>query len=132
MHAGGPVEWSSRLQTSVAMSSCEAECFAIATTAIELDYLCGLNAELGFELQDASVIAVDNQSAIYDAHNVTGRRTRAINLRFHRVRQSIAQKSVRLRKVRGGNSCKSEQAADLFTKALNGPLFRALRSRIMA
>ena len=131
LHAGGPVEWSSRLQTSVAMSSCEAECFAIASAVVELDYLRGLNAELGFELPGASVIAVDNQSAIYDAHNATGRRTRAINLRFHRVRQSIAQQSVRLRKVRGGNSCESEQVADMFTKGLNRPLFQALRSRIM-
>ena len=113
------------------MSSCEAECFAIASAVVELDYLRGLNAELGFELPGASVVAVDNQSAIYDAHNATGRRTRAISLRFHRVRQSIMQKSVRLRKVRGGNSCESEQVADIFTKALNRPLFQALRSRIM-
>ena len=83
-------------------------------------------------MQDqATAINVDNQSATYDAYNRTGKRTRAINIRFHRVRQSIAQRSVRLRKVRGGNSCKSEQIADMFTKALNRPLFKALRSRIM-
>ena len=33
--------------------------------------------------------------------------------------------------IHGGNSCKSEQIADMFTKALNRPLFKALRSRIM-
>ena len=39
--------------------------------------------------------------------------------------------NARLRKVRGGNSCESEQVADMFTKGLNRPLFQALRSRIM-
>ena len=133
----GAIEWSSRLQTSVAMSTCESECFAIASAVIETDYLRGLLGEIGNATKSscvqgqATAINVDNQSAIYDAYNRTGKRTRAINIRFHRVRQSITQGSIRLQKVRGGNSCKSEQIADMFTKALNRPLFKALRSRIM-
>ena len=119
------------------MSSCEAECFAIAAAVVEVDYLRGLLGEINEVIDhphvpgDPTIVHVDNQSAIYDAYNRTGKRTRAINIRFHRVRQSITQGSIRLRKVRGGNSCKSEQIADLFTKALNRPLFKALRSRIM-
>ena len=33
----GAIDWSSRLQASVAMSSCESECFAIAMTVIETE-----------------------------------------------------------------------------------------------
>ena len=119
------------------MSTCESECFAIASAVIETDYFRGLLGEIGNATKSscvqgqATAINVDNQSAIYDAYNRTGKRTRAINIRFHRVRQSITQGSIRLQKVRGGNSCKSEQIADMFTKALNLHLFKALRSRIM-
>ena len=68
-----------RIRAAFPNSITWAECFALASTVIELDYLRELNAELGFPLPDASVVAVDNQSAIYDAHNATGRRTRTIN-----------------------------------------------------
>ena len=119
------------------MSSCEAECFAIASVVVEIDYLHGLLGEISTAIppckqEVATGVHVDNQGAIYDAYNRTGRRTRAINIRFHRVRQAIASGTVVLRKVLGGNSKSSEQLADIFTKATNSPLFIALRSRIMA
>ena len=133
----GAVEWSSRLQSSVAMSSCESECFAIAATVIEIEYLRGLLAGIAnatairFDNDSATAIHVDNQSAIYDAYNRTGRRTRAINIRFHRVREAISQRVTKLIKVRGGNSVDSKQLADMFTKAVNRKLFLSLRSRFM-
>ena len=133
----GAIDWSSRLQASVAMSSCESECFAIATSVIETEYLRELLAgigeatELSCTQENQTIIHVDNQGAIYDAYNRTGRRTRAINIRFHRVREAVNRGSVQLSKVRGGNSADSEQLADIFTKAVNRKLFIALRSRFM-
>ena len=133
----GAIDWSSRLQASVAMSSCESECFAIATSVIETEYLRELLAgigeatEISCAQENQTIIHVDNQGAIYDAYNRTGRRTRAINIRFHRVREAVNRGSVQLSKVRGGNSADSEQLADIFTKAVNRKLFIALRSRFM-
>ena len=119
------------------MSSCEAECFAIAAAVVEVDYLRGLLGEINEVIDhphvpgDPTIVHVDNQSAIYDAYNRTGRRTRAINIRFHRVRQAINERVISIQKVRGGNSVDSEQLADVFTKSANRRLFTALRSRFM-
>ena len=74
---GSPVNWCSRLQTSVGMSSCEAECFAIAAAVVEVDYLRGLLGEINGVIDhprvpnDPTIVHVDNQSAIYDAYNRT-------------------------------------------------------------
>ena len=65
-------------------------------------------------------------------YNRTGRRTRAINIRFHRVREAISQRAIKLIKVSGGNSVDSKQLADMFTKAVNRKLFLSLRSHFMS
>ena len=74
---------------------------------------------------------VDNRSAVLDAHNTTGRRTRHINLRFHRVRQSVRDKTVSISHVRGGVAIDSMQVADIHTKPTNTALFRKFSANVM-
>ena len=79
----------------------------------------------------ATTLYVDNRSAVLDAHNTTGRRTRHINLRFHRVRQSVREKTVKILHVRGGVSTDSMQVADVHTKPTNTALFRKFSANIL-
>ena len=68
---------------------------------------------------EASVIRVDNKSAIELAKNPTDHeRTKHIDVRFHFIREQIKKQVVRVEYVKT-----NDQAADIFTKALSKPLF---------
>ena len=98
----------------------------------EIDYFRGFLGELKLgDLTKPTRLYVDNRSAILDAHNTTGRRTRHMNLRFHRVRQSIRDGTVSVDHVRGGVATDSMQVADIHTKATNTALFRKFAGNIM-
>ena len=80
--------------------------------------------ELGFlDAAEPWTANVDNQSAIFSAHNDGVRRTRHINVKYAKVREAVADKMVSITHVPGGNSTSSEQLADVFTKNVNGPLW---------
>ena len=89
-------------------------------------------AELGVATAAAPMsIRVDNRAAVLSANNASGKRTRHVNIRFHRVRDAIRGKRIAVTYVRGGSSIDSEQQADIMTKSCSGPLFdkfdRAIR-----
>ena len=64
-----------------------------------------------------------------DAYNKTGKRTRHINLRFHRVREAVAKNSIDVKRVTGGNDpATSEMVADILTKSTPAPLFVVMAS----
>lgn len=67
---GGAVSWSSKQQTSVARSTCEAEYVSAASAGSEILWLRNLFTELGYSLDNKpSMLFVDNQSAISVAKN---------------------------------------------------------------
>ena len=77
-------------------------------------------------------IGVDNEGCRYDAQNKTGKRTRHINMRFHRVREAVDNASIHVHKVIGGNDpATSQMVADILTKATPGPLFNVLSRRML-
>jgi len=62
-------------------------------------------------------------------YNKTGKRTRHINLRFHRVREAVAKDSIDVKRVTGGNDpATSEMVADILTKSTPAPLFVVMAS----
>ena len=61
---GGPITWQSRSQTSVALSTLEAEYMAMAEATKEGIWLRSLLQDLGHEQAESVVIRIDNQSAI--------------------------------------------------------------------
>ena len=132
MMSGAAFANRSRLEKPVAMSSCESEAMAMCGCVQEIDFYRDFLGELKLGDQtQATTLYVDNRSAVLDAHNTTGRRTRHINLRFHRVRQSVRDRSVRILHVRGGVATDSMQVADVHTKATNTALFRKFSANIM-
>ena len=132
MMSGAAFANRSRLEKPVAMSSCESEAMAMCGCVQEIDFYRDFFKELKLgDSNAATTLYVDNRSAVLDAHNTTGRRTRHINLRFHRVRQSVREKTVKILHVRGGVSTDSMQVADVHTKPTNTALFRKFSANIL-
>ena len=124
MCAGGAFEYYTRMQRAVSLSSTESECIALASCVTEIEFYKSMAHELGFaDVSEPWTAHVDNQSAIFSAHNDGVRRTRHINVKYAKVRQAVADNMVKINHVPGGNSTDSEQIADLFTKNVNGPLW---------
>ena len=125
--AGGPISWQSKLQTTVATSSMEAEYMALYALIQDICWLRGLMSEIGFELEGPTPVFIDSQSAIDLANNpVHHQRSKHINIKFHWLRQKIKHRIVELNHV---SSVK--QLADLLTKALIEELHDNCTSKIM-
>ena len=62
--SGGPVSWQSRMQTSVALSSMEAEYMAASAATQEMMWLNRLLHQLGFRTPRPTVLYKDNKAAI--------------------------------------------------------------------
>ena len=61
---GGAISWSSKKQTSIALSSTEAEYIAGAHTTKEVIWLRRLLTELGLHIDGPTTLLMDNQSAM--------------------------------------------------------------------
>ena len=86
---GGPmISWKSRKQQCVALSSCEAEYVALASTVQESIYLKQMLSNVDSNFQSGpSLIYEDNQGAIALANNPVNRqRSKHIDIRFHFIR----------------------------------------------
>ena len=87
----GAVTWGSKRQTSVALSTVEAEYMALSQATKEAVWLRRLLEELGKESHSPTTIMEDNQGAISTALNpVFHRKTKHIHMCYHYVRESIA------------------------------------------
>jgi hypothetical protein len=117
--AGGPICWKSMIQSTVAMSTTEAEYMAVAKAVKEALWLTGLVKELGIQ-QVGVPLYCDSQSAIYLAKNqVYHARTKHIDVRFHKIRELVATSELLLEKVHT-----SENAAYMLTKPITTDKFK--------
>ena len=85
MLAGATISHPSKLQSIVALSTCEAEYIAICEAGKEAVWLGYLLAELGFQKRSTPVtLYTDNQGSIALSNNPEfHRRTKCIDVRFH-------------------------------------------------
>jgi hypothetical protein len=112
--AGAAVSWSSKKQTSVALSSTEAEYISGAHAAKEAIWLRQLLSKLGLDTSSPTVLHVDNQSAIAIAKNPEFHdHTKHIDVRYHFLRQVVEDGTVELQYIPTG-----DQVADALTKGL--------------
>jgi hypothetical protein len=113
--AGAAVSWSSKKQTSVALSSTEAEYIAGTHAAKELIWLKELLARLDLATNSPTTLLMDNQSAIAIAKNPAfHKRTKHIEVRYHFLKKMVKDKKIRLEYVPT-----TEQTADAMTKGLS-------------
>ena len=94
---GGAITWSSRKQSSVALSTVEAEYMALSVATQEAIWLRHLQEELGVTNTGPTLIYEDNQGAISMAKNpVFHKRTKHVQIRYHFMREAVEQGTITL------------------------------------
>ena len=122
----GAIDWSSKLQSTVALSSMEAEYAAMAHAVQDVRWLCNLLTELNINVSQP-ILMVDNMAAIqYSKNGGNQSRTRHVNVKYHFVREQVEARLVQLRWIDS-----KQQVADIFTKPLARAAFEKLCSRLL-
>jgi hypothetical protein len=125
---GDTISWSSKMQSVVALSTCEAELYAEAACVQEVLWMRGLLAELGLCVRPQSVVWVDNQSTLQiSEHGIIRERTKHVDVKYKFVSELIGADVVKCVYVPTG-----KQQADILTKALARPAFERLRPMLMS
>jgi hypothetical protein len=114
-----PIMWSSKLQTTVALSSTEAEYLALSTTSREILWLRGFLAELGFKQNSPSKIYEDNKSCVNIATSLKQHKgVKHVEIRHHFFKDHIAKQDIACIQIPT-----AEMTANIFTKQLPAPIF---------
>ncbi len=93
-----PISWRSKKQTSVALSTAEAEYIALSSATQEAMWLRQLISELRSEPTEATVIYEDNQSAISMSKNAQFHgRAKHIDIRHHFIREQVSAGTIELK-----------------------------------
>lgn len=127
--AGAPVFWRSVKQTSVALSTMEAEYISLAECTREVVWMKNLLESIGLNnlVGGSTSIWCDSQAAIAHAESyVSKSRTKHIAIRHHYIREKTTEKSVRLKYV-----STHKNLADLLTKSLGRNQLEVHRSRML-
>ena len=118
--SGSAISWRSTLQSTVALSSTEAEYMAAAEAVKEAIWLRNLVQELGLQQEDNSVVFCDNQSAIHLVKNQAyHERTKHIDVRYHFIRDAVAERNMMVKKI--GTA---DNPADMLTKSIPANKFK--------
>ena len=108
----GPVCWKSKMQSIVALSSCEAEYISLVECIKEILWLRMHLNDLGVTIASPVTIGIDNQAAIALAKNpVLHEKTKHIDTRHFFIRQAVQQGLIRLQYINTGDNI-----ADILTK----------------
>ena len=123
---GNLVTWRSQKQSIMSRSSAEAEYRAMADTTAEMMWLRSLLTELGFPPEGPMQMYCDNMAATFIASNATFHmRTKHIEIDCHFIRQYVVNGTICTSHV-----ASSHQLADIFTKALPGPAYETIGSKL--
>jgi len=113
-----PVSWRSILQSTIALSTTEAEYVAMTEVMKETIWLQELLDDLRID-QDLLKINCDSMSAIYLAKNhVYHARMKHIDVRFHFIREILNEGDIELLKIHT-----KENPTDMLTKVVSGMKF---------
>ena len=120
------VSWFSKKQSSVALSTAEAEYIAACAASKEAVWLRKLLADLSGHQVDVTVIFCDNQSCIKLSENsVFHDRSKHIDMKYHYIRDIVQKGVIKLQYI-----STDEQVADIFTKPLARVKFAYFRERL--
>eukprot|EP00253_Pinus_taeda_P018100 PITA_18100 len=120
------VSWLSKKQTSILLSTAEAEYITVATSCTQVLWMKQTLQDLQVQFSEPISIFCDNTSAISVSKNpVMHSKTKHILIKYHFVREQVAEKNIKLEYV--GTK---EQIADIFTKPLPHEAFEYLRQKL--
>jgi hypothetical protein len=118
LYRGGAITWNSRLQKTVALSSCEAEYMSLKEAVKEQVFIKSLLSELGSIIEEeilANTVYTDSQSAIELAKNpLYHHRTKHIDIQYHFVREKFQEGISQLTYIPT-----DQQIADGLTKSID-------------
>ncbi|KAK2417383.1 putative mitochondrial protein [Trifolium repens] len=121
-----PISWSSKKQSIVALSSCEAEYVAAAQPACQAVWLESLLDELKINYVKPVRLNVDNKSAISLARNpIAHGRSKHIETKYHFLRDQVSKEKLTV------EHCSTNvQIVDILTKPLKADRFKELRKLV--
>jgi hypothetical protein len=126
MMNGGVVDYNCKKHTNTPLSSTEAEWYAACEAAKSALELRNLLIEMDCPLDGPITIFEDNQGCVsYEKISLNHSSMRQIALKFHFLREEIAERRLSLQRVPSSNNI-----ADIFTKALAGSTFRKFRDAL--
>jgi transposase InsO family protein len=112
--AGGPVTWSSKRQSTVALSTVEAEYVAMSRCAQQMVWMQSWLSEVEVRFSVPSLIKGDSRGAIALTKNTKDHgKVKHIDIRHHYIRELLQSGIIILEQVPS-----SDNLADLFTKPL--------------
>ncbi len=128
MLAGGPISWASKAQTTMAVSSTEAEYITLSEATHQAIYVNALHKDLKLDTTQPLVIYIDNQSAqrIATAPTYTYHaRMKHLDVRLHHVHDAYAKGTINVL------YCPTEHMiANLLTKGLPEPKLVYLKNEM--
>ena len=117
----------SRRQHCIAMSSCEAELYALAELAIELIYLIYVCKFIGLDVDKAVKVYTDSKSAHDLCHRFTmAQNSKHIDRRMYKMRELRGSGLIDVHHIAG-----DANPADMYTKILSRQLFEKHRKVVM-
>jgi hypothetical protein len=120
------VSWCSRKQSSVALSTTEAEYIALSVAVREAVWLHKLLTDLFDHEMDPTTIHCDNQSCVKLSENpVFHDKSKHIEIKYHYIRDMVQRKTIHVQYL-----STHEQIADIFTKPLAKTKFEYFRERL--
>lgn len=123
----GTINWGSKKQTSVALSTCEAEYFAMSIAAQEVVWKRKVMSEIGLIMKGPTLLHSDNESAISwaGADKLPSKRAKHIDVRVHIVRDLVEKKELQVEYIPT-----EENDADMLTKLLGRGKLKEVMDRI--
>eukprot|EP00253_Pinus_taeda_P007826 PITA_07826 len=120
------VSWLRKKQTSISLSTVEAEYVAATAYCTQVLWMKQTLQDLQVQFSEPIPIFCDNTSAINISKNpVMHSKTKHIPIKYHFVREQVAEKNIKLEYV--GTK---EQIVDIFTKPLPREAFEYLRQKL--
>ena len=123
---GAAVQWGSRLQPHVSLSSTESEYTIASKVACEIMWMRYLFEEIGYDMTRPSPLLVDNQSALQVAKHPEHQSTmKHVHQAYHWIRDHVDRGLISVSHVPGNLN-----PADIFTKPLGRLKFLHFRSML--
>ena len=124
--ASGPISWSSKLQSTVSLSTCEAEYAAVSLAGREAKWIISVLEGIGFGGVRPMTLYTDSLPAIQLAQNTQFHaRSKHIEITMHWIREAIHNGDIDLQYV-----STEMNPADVFTKPLPKARFNQLTGKI--
>jgi hypothetical protein len=118
---GVPVMWKSKAQKAIALSSSEAEYYAMSEAAKEIRFIVMLLESMNVQIKKPIIVYADNIGAIFMSENASATsRTRHVDARYHFVREFVEEGFLKIVFVKT-----TENKSDMFTKNVSGEIYDA-------